>query len=152
MFTFPYMWDKRRSMATSLFDDFQPVVSAGDFTGDRSTKCWSIPESLLALVFFSLGVYFYAFSLFTHFVYTWAYVCIAFYCLPYTTVVLDLLLIGWVLLWGKRPNTQARVVYHRNPRNRVEHERLVDLGLTIAAMSSTLRWGTNKGLSFSSRW
>ena len=45
------------------FDDFQPVVSAGDFTGDRSTKCWSIPESLLALVFFSLGVYFYAFSL-----------------------------------------------------------------------------------------
>ena len=36
MFTFPYMWDKRLSMETSLFDDFQPVVSAGDFTGDKS--------------------------------------------------------------------------------------------------------------------
>ena len=58
MFTFPYMWDKRCSMATSLFNDFKPVVPAGDFTGDKSTKCWSIPESLLALAFFSLGVYF----------------------------------------------------------------------------------------------
>ncbi|CAI8594327.1 unnamed protein product [Vicia faba] len=27
MFTFPFIWDKRRSMAISLFDDFQPVVS-----------------------------------------------------------------------------------------------------------------------------
>ena len=51
------MWDKSRSMETSLFDDFHPVVSAGDFTRDRSTKCWSIQESLIALVLFSLGVY-----------------------------------------------------------------------------------------------
>ena len=95
MFTFPFLWDKKRSMVTSLFDDFQPVVSAGDFTGERSTKCWSIPESLLALDFFSLGVYFYAFSLFVHFKYTCAYACITLYCLPYTVVVLDQLLV-WV--------------------------------------------------------
>ena len=29
MFTFSYMWDKRRLMATSLFNDFQSVVSPG---------------------------------------------------------------------------------------------------------------------------
>ena len=62
MFTFPSMWDKRCLMATLLFDDFFPVVSAGDFTGEWSTNCWSISESLLDLVFFSLGVYiFYCF-------------------------------------------------------------------------------------------
>ena len=95
MFIFPSIWDKIRSMTTSLFDDFQPVVSADEFTGDRSTKWWFVPESLLALAFFSLGVYFYAFSLFIHFKYIGAYACVALSCLPYTDVVLDLLLV-WV--------------------------------------------------------
>ena len=35
------------------------VVLASDFTREL-TKCWSNPESILALAFFSLGVYFYA--------------------------------------------------------------------------------------------
>ena len=39
-FAFLLLRDKKRSMATSLIqlsDDVQPVVSAGDFTGDRET-------------------------------------------------------------------------------------------------------------------
>ena len=34
----------------------------------------------------------------------------------------------------------------------LEHERLVDLGLTVTVMLSMLRWGTNEGLLFSLRW
>ena len=66
MFTFPFRRDKRRSVATSLMFHYiqmtgsDYVVSAGDFTGDRLTFCWSILESILALVCFLLGVYFTA--------------------------------------------------------------------------------------------
>ena len=48
-------------MATSLIqlsDDVQPVVSAGDFTGDRTDLCWSDQESILAFIFMSIGCLF----------------------------------------------------------------------------------------------
>ena len=63
-FTFLLLRDKKRSMATSLIqlsDDVQPVVSAGDFTGDRTDLCWSDQESILAFIFHVYWVFIYLF-------------------------------------------------------------------------------------------
>ena len=54
-------------MAISLIqlsDDVQPVVSAGDFTGDRTDLCWSDQESILAFIFMSIGCLFICLSIY----------------------------------------------------------------------------------------
>ena len=96
MFTFPSWRDKKRSMATSLIqlsDDVQPVVSAGDFTRDRTDLCWSDQESILAFIFMSIGCLFICLSILPALSHHPLYACIAFYM---TCLLLSYT--GWAVL------------------------------------------------------
>ena len=70
---------------------FSRLFQLATSLGNRSTKCWSIPESILALVCFLFGCLFYRFAYLS--------VCIASY-VRFTFCILDLAgLFGFWISW-----------------------------------------------------